>query len=528
MFQVKKVFEDKRRVIISYLLGMIYSLFIVMGHQMERSGNVIFSFQKFYLELIFLTFVVGTVLLVVYYFIPIIKNRDSSKQISQKRFYVIIGLVLFAAWLPQALGVYPGFFNYDAPGQWSMYTSGEITAHHPVLHTVFMGGIIDFIYQLTGAFNKAVFGFIMIQMLIIAGCFSYMLTWIYRKGMHIIFVGIMTAWLAFFPTVVMNVLSVTKDSLFSAFLIVFLIMNLELMEEPKRFKKPFFMIGWIVITFLTMIMRNNAIYVMILYIPLMFWLMRKYWKNMIVWIFGVIVLYLLYVGPFYSMFVTQGISSREYLSVPVQQMMRVYKEKNHVLTQKEKDIYETLFDEVAIEYYNPKISDVVKSHFNQDEFFGNLEKYKSFYIEEGSKYFSVYVNSVIQNTYGFWYPKASLILDIYGWEGYYMCHSYPPAVDNSLLPFIGEYYSLFEDSALVSGDSASTLLFAPATFFWIFLLVLGFVILEKRKYETVVLMFVLLLWMTYLLGPVALVRYVSFLYFMVPMEMTLLQTKDKA
>ena len=46
------------------------------------------------------------------------------------------------------------------------------------------------------------------------------------------------------------------------------------------------------------------------------------------------------------------------------------------------------------------------------------------------------------------------------------------------------------------------------------------VLIEKK--ELVVISVMLLLWMTFLFGPVAIVRYVSFLFFAVPLEVSFL------
>ncbi|MBQ7973064.1 MAG: hypothetical protein IJ291_06390 [Lachnospiraceae bacterium] len=516
--------RDKRLLITAGVLGFLFACFTCFGWQLEGKGNVSFSSFYTYGAILLLTLVFTPVLILLYKITDKIKmSPEEGKKSKPLLVYGISAGVIFIIWFIQLVGVYPGYFNYDATGQWEMYAMDQVTAHHPVLHTILLGVILDVVTGVTGAFNKGVFCFLVLQLFIIALCFAYVVTWLYRRRFSKWFLGAAIVWFTLFPTVVINVLSVTKDSLFSAFFIVFLVMTLELFTEPEeKLKSPLFCSGWILMFLLTGILRNNAIYVMILFVPVLLIRLRKHWKKMLLLCGIGGVLYVIYAGPVSSALTVQGVSTKEFLSVPTQQLMRVYQEKKDSLSQEEIQTYELLFDETAITYYNPKISDVVKGHFNMTEYENNQKECIAFYVEQGLEYPGVYVNSFLHNTYGFWYPMAKLALDIYGNEGYFVCHSNPPAVNNGAVKIIENYYLLFEDSFLVYGDAPTVLLFAPASFLWLFLFVAGNCFRKKKWNELWVLSPVFLLFCTYLLGPVALVRYVSFFYYMVPFEAALL------
>ncbi len=526
----KNIFDDKRLFILSSVFGFFAGFSVVCGYQLEKYGNV-----DFYSPITYILIILSSVLGFIFFTVGLINssriNLQKAKTLSSKKiilFYGIVVTVILIFWFPQLLGVYPGYFNYDADGQWFMYYLNSVTAHHPVIHTMVLGWILEFILNLTGSFNKAVFVFVFFQMLIIANCFSYVITYFYRKNFSKWFLTLSLAWFVAFPTVVINVLSITKDSLFGAFFTVFVTMSIELLESPeKRIKKPLFIISWCIITFLTAIMRNNAIYVMILFLPVLFYQLRKHWKKLLPPLGLLIVCYLVYTYIFCPLVTVDGISSKEFISVPAQQLMRVYHEKYSELNSTEIADYEILFNEVAREYYQPLISDNVKSNFNMEEFESNPSYYIFFYLTQGLKYPDVCINSFLHNTYGFWYPYASLILDSTGKEGYFVCHSRPPAVDDSKIPAIYNYYLLFENSSFVQGNSPIKILFLPGTYFWILMFVLANTIYTKQTEKSYMLFFVLLIWLTFLLGPVALVRYVSFLYFMTPLFFSLLSNNRK-
>lgn len=521
--QLLSKYWDPRLAVISGILGLLFGLFLVFGYQLEEYGNVDFSAFSTYGAVVLVSLLMMLVTGLCLKGISRISVGGKRQQRWRPGLYFVFATgLLLLFWMPQVLGVYPGYYNYDAPGQYEMFVNQAITAHHPPLHTMVMGWIIHTVYSLTGAFNKGVFAYVLFQMLLCASCFAYALTWIYGRKLSRLFSVIAFIWFGFFPTILLNVFSTTKDTLFSAFLVVFLVLTLELLERPEEcLKKKGFVCGWVIMTFLTAVMRNNAIYVMVLFLPVVFWRLRKYWKRALLVYAGVLALYLLYVGPFTACFVVKGVSTNEFLTVPTQQLMRVYYEERDDLTEEELENYTLLFEDHALQNYNPKISDAVKAHFRVEEFAGNKEKYIGFWLELGKRYPDTYINSFLHNTYGFWYPKATLALTYSGWNGYFSCTSYWPAENNSKIPLIGAYYDLFQESELVHGDSFSVIFFAPATFFWLFLLVLAYMLWQKRMSELLVLGFVLVLWLTFLLGPVALVRYVAFLFYLIPVEIAL-------
>lgn len=521
---IKEIIVDKKLIFLSLVMGILIGFFVSCGYELEKYGNV--YFEEGFTYLLFAgTFVFAWFLSMLCMKICEKCNFITNKQMKRKPIvvYCIVAVALFLIWFPQLLGVYPGYFNYDATGQWEMYNSGMVTAHHPVLHTMLLGWIVDVVMNITGSFNKGVFCFLLVQMFLNALCFAYVLTWMYRKRLAKWLMVLSFIWFAVFPTVIINICSVTKDSLFSAFFIVFIVMTAELLENTQLCVKSLkFMTGWCLISFLTIIMRNNTIYVMVLFMPILLWKLRSSWKKMLPAIGILFGLYVFYAGIICPAVTVQGVSSREFISVPAQQMMRVYQEKKDELSEEEIVTYETLFDEVAIEYYLPKISDVVKARFNIDEFNSDKKKYIGFYVEQGMKWPEVYINSFLHNTYGFWYPMSNLALDIHGNEGYFVCKSLPPATNNSIIPFIFEYYQLFEKSSLVYGNSPLMVVFAPASYFWLFVLVFIYSLWKRKMNVVWALLPVLLIWLTFLLGPVALVRYVSFLFYLVPVELTFL------
>ena len=58
--------------------------------------------------------------------------------------------VMFGSWVPVWLSIFPGAFAYDAYDQWKMVEAGSYTAHHPLLHTLLLGGLVEGMHRITG------------------------------------------------------------------------------------------------------------------------------------------------------------------------------------------------------------------------------------------------------------------------------------------------------------------------------------------------------------------------------------------
>lgn len=493
--------------------GLLYAVMFVFGSQLEAEGNVAFGRVGTWLQIVAWACGIGAALYLVLS-CEYRKKKEIPKRNRVWLCFLLCALILYLVWFVQALGVYPGYFAYDAPTQWEMYQEGAVTLHHPLLHTLILGFCLETGLRIFGAVNKGVFLYTLFQMLITDISFSYLFTYLYRKGVSKRFLALTFLWFAAAPTVVINVMSATKDSMFAAFLALLCVLTLEMLERPEVFfKKWYYLCGWALSAFLTVVMRNNAVYAAAPLLAALLWVNRKYWKRCLPLIGGVAALLVLWTGPVSGVLTVEGLETQEFLSVPMQQLVRVY--RNEDLTEEEKSAIESLFPEAAINNYNPRISDMVKYFFNIEAYEENTEFYQKLWLQLGKRYPDVYLNSFLENNYGFWYPLATLTIDLFGNEAYMICRSYEPAEDHSAIPAIYEYYSQFEKGDFVVHDSATKWLFSPGTYFCIFFLVFLMSCCKRRK-ESIVWGFLLLLWLTFLLGPAVLVRYVSFLYYLLP------------
>jgi hypothetical protein len=127
-----------------------------------------------------------------------------------------------------------------------------------------------------------------------------------------------------------------------------------------------------------------------------------------------------------------------------------------------------------------------------------------------------YVDSFLENTYGFYYPWPHYIIYSFGDEGYTPIVVMQPGELNSKLPGLLSFYKQFENGPIVQKMPFISWLFAPATFMYIALIMAFYMGGSVKKGCCIQFIFLALLWLTYLLGPVAMVRYALYLYTLLP------------
>ena len=130
--------------------------------------------------------------------------------------------ILLGCWLPAWLSLFPGAFSYDALAEWEQVRDGVITAHHPVIHVLWLGGLVEGIHALTGSYNAGIAVYTFSQMVILAVIFSCTLRFL--DDFHV--PGILQ-WLSLLfyglsPVMQLFSISATKDVLFSGVLLLFL------------------------------------------------------------------------------------------------------------------------------------------------------------------------------------------------------------------------------------------------------------------------------------------------------------------
>lgn len=318
-------------------------------------------------------------------------------------------LLILISWIPFFLRYYPGILTKDSIVQISQ-TIGIIglSNHHPILHT----GIISlFIHIGISLFNSLSIGvaiYTVFQMMTLALLFSFVLYYVSKKRIPLIFKVILLLFYMFYPVNGLYSISMWKDVLFSGIMPIYVILTNELFFYTGKFlnnKKNLYI--YFLISLLVMFLRNNGFYIVILTMPVVAIALRKEWKKIIPTLSIILIIYIVIKSAIFNIFNVKNGSIGEMLSVPLQQITRV--KKYHIQeidkeTIKQIDSFFNCYD--IEEKYNPTISDPVKSLLNQDYFNNNKAEFIKLWIKLLLDYPKDYIESFISNSYGYYYPEA--------------------------------------------------------------------------------------------------------------------------
>ena len=365
IYLLKKTFirENIEKIKSACFLGIMFSTFLVIGNSIDTNSTVEYGNIQVYLAIIFISFVIDALIVQLYKLIEKFEKRKNEEKISKlsaNKKQLIIFLIIIVCWIPVFLAAYPGYFCYDAYDEFKGYAFEGITTWHSVIHNILLGAIITNIGNALHDINIGIAVYTISQMLIVAGCFTYCISFLEKYNTSKIIKIISILYYALFPVIAMFAICSTKDTIFSALAVVSVILAIEaLLDKEKFLNSKWNQIKFAIIIFLAIIFRNNAIYAYIPFLIIFTIAMKN--KKILISIVSLIILYLIYIQIIYNVLQVSRTYNSEAFSVPLQQIARVYNYNYESLTKEELDtIYEYTTDKQLKEYL-PECSDRIKN-----------------------------------------------------------------------------------------------------------------------------------------------------------------------
>lgn len=534
----------------AYRIASVYAIFLsiclVWGTRLDLQGNVDFKSWQMWLAILSIAAVLTIFVRFAWDKIEQYSYRtaatkeegffrrmeNSWNKVSEKKKNLWTFAVIILCWLPVFLAVYPGFFVYDAQDEYLQVVTREFTTHHPLLHVLLLGGMLQAGYKMTDSYNVGIACYTICQMIFLAGIFTYVV-WYLRKKQTSLFGRVITVlYFGLFPVIVMFSLCSAKDGIFTGLLLLLIIQIIELCVNPARFFN-----GWkhklvyVLSAAGMMLFRHNGVYAYLVFIPVLIWFVREYRRKTAVMAISAVLLFVVSNGALTLFCHASASENQELLTVPIQQLARTYVTAAGEMTQTDKNTLYEIIPQEALEYYAPKVSDGVKINFNNEAFAAERGKYVELWFRMGAEHPFTYLNAWLMTSYGFWYPDT--IIDVYrgnsvftytyGDSSYFGYEVEQPGVRESKIPWLDELYRRMSLEISFQKIPVVSMLFSPGFLFWFMLFVMGYLWYEKRIRLLIPLVLVLLLWMTVILGPTYLVRYVLFLWFLLPVFVVLMQ-----
>lgn len=407
---------DKRLFIISLILGFIFSLMTVTGTVIENAITVM-TFGKMEMNDIYASDILskihnimelGLLFTLLIYMIYIKTASFCRKLINGNsivflRSFPKIWFIILICWLPYVIISFPGAYSLDPTSQLIGYYNNAVTSHHPVLHTVILGFLADLGVRY---FNVLIgLGFYIIsQVLLLSAAFAYM---IYSVNKYLSLNGsvviLFLLFCALYPLNPVSAMTATKDIYFSAVFIVIMTDICCAAAGGKAYDKKGYAL-FIFLLILSCLLRNNMIYCYFLCVLFLLIFLKGYRLRMVSAFLAVLIISS---GINYSLMRVLNASKgdfREALSIPMQQMARVYNYKGESLTEYERKSIENLFEKDTLAAYHAKISDPIKARFNTAYLKSNIKEYAALYMSLGFKYPGSYAKAAIIHTENLWFP----------------------------------------------------------------------------------------------------------------------------
>lgn len=535
---------EKRSYLIAGIFSLAFSAALVFGARLDSVEHVDVKDVTLWLHLVAFTVIFAELVLLLWRLLDGLRIRNMSFagriankittaiELTEAQADVAAFLFLLLCWLPVFLAVYPGFFVYDAQDEYIQVATRTFSTHHPLVHVLLLGGMICAVHKLTDSYNLGIACYMVFQMAAAAGVFTFLFSYLRKKRVSrmVRLVGLL--WLGTFPTVVMFTLCSAKDALFTLALLLLLICLLELGRDEENF---FASKGWrflfVVSGMAMMLFRNNGFYAFLVMIPFLLIGKKGRRRQLLLLSACAVAGCLLVNGGLKLALHADDSEYQEILTVPIQQLARVYKYAPESFSKEDLDILHEVLNEEALSLYTPRLSDPVKYRFNNEAFAKEKGRYAALWLRIGMRKPFIYLNAWWLTSYGFWYPD--MVINVYGGNTVftftYQDNSYfgyeveLPGVRESKIPWLNEVYRKLSLEVWKEKVPVLSWLFSPGAMFWLYALLFAR-LLNNRRYEMLYpFLPILLVWLTVLLGPTYLPRYVLFFWYALPLFLGMAQ-----
>lgn len=394
------------RRIVPALGGAIYALFAAFGWQAEHYGE-----SRIAQGLLVSAALALPAMAVLWFLLE--RSRKNAGQARAAGVFSLkkTFLLILVCYVPMFLIAYPGSFAYDVPFQLEQVFTGTYSTHHPLLHTLLMGVCVK-LGHAVGRINSGAALYTLIQMTGLAACFAHTCASIHRQsGARA--AKLAAVFFAAYPLHMMMAVNATKDVLFSGLFVL----TLALLREALtcRDMRKGLAAGIALCGAGMLLLRNNALYAMAVWLVLVLIFLRK--KALRAGA-AVLLAIMLMMGLGSALKAATNASEGdlcEMLSWPIQQMARARNLHGDRMTEAERLAIDELMPQESWRLYDATISDPVKFEFNTQAFLSDPGKYAEVYLSIAKKCPKAFFDALLMHTYSFFYPYSE-----YGVSGYYL------------------------------------------------------------------------------------------------------------
>ena len=173
-------------------------------------------------------------------------------------------LILFICYLPFLVLSYPGNLCYDVIGQIEQVLNHSYSAHHPLLHSLWVGGLVSLGGKFFSSYDTGLFLYVLSQTVLLLLSFSSVILYFAKRKIPGFFLNMLL--LLFILTPIYTNLSTTalKDVPFTAFVVLYLILYSDFCLHPENTTVPSLHLLFAFVQIGVICMRNNGLTLVVL------------------------------------------------------------------------------------------------------------------------------------------------------------------------------------------------------------------------------------------------------------------------
>lgn len=437
--------------------------------------------------------------------------------------FSLFGIAFIAlCWILVFFAAFPGYYCYDTRYFNSYISSGSLNDYQPVIHTLFVGECIKIGEAIFGTFNLGVAFFIVVQMIILLA-FSFVMI---RSLQTFAFAGWIQVFMIMFyalnPLISTLICCTVKDTMFSSVILLASVLICKACSQKTPIKTR-----WSVLLFfmclISLLYRNNTIYVFILLFPLILLCFRpikihlkRFAKIAIPFIASIIVCFMTTTLIYPLLNVQKNNPIKEMISIPEMQIARICS----INEEKASDLFaavnvnpKTLGEIYKI---SPHCSDPTRAFFWNAIESGQYKDLIKLYLINIRSHPGVALDATLVLTEAAWSPFASI--DGYNtFNPYYeymqtetslfACVYEEPAYQNSLFPEFANWLWKVSRYDYLQSNPLTSWLVAIPFYTWLLLITSARALIKRHISNFLFCSILLTLCLTNILGPMILPRY---------------------
>lgn len=442
---------------------------------------------------------------------PQAKKETKNFLAYSKKGFIISFLFFFVLFMIYFLNVFPGSISYDFATQIKEALGyNTLVNHHPFVHTLAIRGILSLSAGIFGNYTFGIAAYSIIQIILCSLTFAAVL---YLMAKHKIpfFVRLISfLFIMIVPIFGFYASWLTKDIIFGLSIAWLVMLNLEIYINPELIKRKKYIICFILALLVCMFTRKNGVYVASFSAIVSIIALRQYWKYILIIYAIPIVIFAVIDGPVRILCNIENGSSAEMLSVPLQQIARVYVVDNDRIDNQDKEKIELYLGEHIVDNYDPLLSDPIKANITEA-----ATKNKMDFLLTSIKLFIKYpitsIDSFLLTTHRFYYLENNIDrgLDNFKESGEYAIKNLLPEELGISANALNLYPISYINKIMSARELPIISCLCGSGFYIIICLISLFILIYRKEYRAIILFAPLVMvFLTQLAGPVVDQRYV--------------------